>query len=404
MEQEKKEALQQQSEESGLQQGPPQPETEAAKESGKGHLHIVLTKKLLYTVLAAVGGIALVLVLVFTLIIPLGKRIRSSNEISHAVTSYQKGEMSFTEAEKQIREYYFVTAQSNQAFRAYEKLCDAFFDQTVKDLKAGTISYEQAKKKFALLESSVIGNVAQAAKQGRERMIAEYAFEQSEKLAEKGEYQQAIALLREVAEGAEGAGGHEEAQKREAQCIEQWAEALDGQIESMRENNQFEEALAAIEEFEEVGGSDRFSEKSKTLLQEKAEYDRQNPLISAEITSVKDGWLYDRYEYDLTNHLDRVLRKTEIVILIFDENGAPIDSFNGAWDIEDENGKEVVNAETDLEFWGGVQPGETKECYGYADGDAVKYKICVRSAEFEDGETWENPYFKVWLSEEKDRY
>lgn len=51
-----------------------------------------------------------------------------------------------------------------------------------------------------------------------------------------------------------------------------------------------------------------------------------------------------------------------------------------------------------------MQPGETKECYGYADNDAVKYKICVRSAEFEDGETWENPYFKVWLSEEKDRY
>ena len=148
------------------------------------------------------------------------------------------------------------------------------------------------------------------------------------------------------------------------------------------------------------------AEAARTAAEEeKAEYDRQNPLISAEITSAEiDGWVYGRYEYNLTNHSDRVLRKTEIVILIFDENGAPIDSINGAWDIEDENGKEVVNAETDLEFWGGVQPGETKECYGYADGDAVKYKICVRSAEFEDGETWENPYFKVWLSEEKDRY
>lgn len=402
MEQEKKEALQQQSEESGLQQVPPQPETEAAKESGKGPLHIVLTKKLLYTVLAAVGGIALVLVLVFTLIIPLGKRIRSSNEISRAVTSYQKGEMSFTEAEKQIREYYFVTAQSNQAFRAYEKLCELRFDKTEQDYHAGTISYEAAKGELKKFVSARVGAVATEAKSRRDALIAEHAFAQSAALAEEGEYQQAIALLREVAEGA---AGYEEAQKREAQCIEQWAEALDGQIESMRENNQFEEALAAIEEFEEVSGSDRFSEKSKTLLQEKAEYDRQNPLISAEITSAEiDGWLYGRYEYNLTNHSDRVLRKTEIVILIFDENGAPIDSINGAWDIEDENGKEVVNAETDLEFWGGVQPGETKECYGYADGDAVKYKICVRSAEFEDGETWENPYFKVWLSEEKDRY
>lgn len=141
------------------------------------------------------------------------------------------------------------------------------------------------------------------------------------------------------------------------------------------------------------------------MEQEKAEYDRQNPLISAEITSVITwGFSGIRYEYDLTNHSDRVLRKTEIVILTFDENGDPIDFVRSARDIKDENGKEVVNAETDLEYWGGVQPGETKESFGHADGDAVKYKICVRSAEFEDGETWENPYFKVWLSEEKDRY
>ena len=51
-----------------------------------------------------------------------------------------------------------------------------------------------------------------------------------------------------------------------------------------------------------------------------------------------------------------------------------------------------------------MQPGETEEQRALTDNDAVKYKICVRSAEFEDGETWENPYFKVWLSEEKDRY
>ena len=364
-----------------------QPEETAAQETAPAEKRApFLTKKRLIPILAAVAGIALILVLIVTVAIPLGRRMQTAGKIGQTVKAYQSGEMNFAAAEKQVREYCFVSAQSETAFRTYEKLCDAFFDQTVQELKAGTISYEQAKKEFALLESSVIGDVAQAAKQGREKMIAEYAFEQSEKLAEEGEYQQAIALL------------------REAQCIEQWAEALDGQIESMRENNQFEEALAAIEEFEEVSGSDRFSEKSKTLLQEKAEYDRQNPLISAEITSVKDGRLYDRYEYNLTNHSDRVLRKTEIVILIFDENGAPIDSTHGAWDIEDENGKEVVNAETDLELWGGVQPGETKECYGYADGDAVKYKICVRSAEFEDGETWENPYFKVWLSEEKDRY
>jgi len=380
-----------------------QPEETAAQGTAPAEKRApFLTKKRLIPILAAVAGIALILVLIVTVAIPLGRRMQTAGKIGQTVKAYQSGEMNFAAAEKQVREYCFVSAQSKTAFRTYEKLCDAFFDQTVQELKAGTISYEQAKKEFALLESSVIGDVAQAAKQGREKMIAEYAFEQSEKLAEEGEYQQAIALLREVAEGA---AGYEEAQKREAQCIEQWAEALDGQIESMRENNQFEEALAAIEEFEEVSGSDRFSEKSKTLLQEKAEYDRQNPLISAEITSAEiDGWLYGRYEYNLTNHSDRVLRKTEIVILIFDENGAPIDSINGAWDIEDENGKEVVNAETDLEFWGGVQPGETKECYGYADGDAVKYKICVRSAEFEDGETWENPYFKVWLSEEKDRY
>ena len=378
-----------------------QPEETAAQGTAPAEKRApFLTKKRLIPILAAVAGIALILVLSVTVAIPLGRRMQTAGKIGQTVKAYQSGEMNFAAAEKQVREYCFVSAQSKTAFRTYEKLCDAFFDQTVQELKAGTISYEQAKKEFALLESSVIGDVAQAAKQGREKMIAEYAFEQSEKLAEEGEYQQAIALLREVAEGAEG---YEEAQKREGQCIEQWAEALDGQIESMRENNQFEEALAAIEEFEEVSGSDRFSEKSKTLLQEKAEYDRQNPLISAEITSVKDGRLYDRYEYNLTNHSDRVLKKAEAVILIFDENGDPIDSVWGGY-IKDENGKEIINAETETVKEVALQPGETKECYGYADNDAVKYKICVRSAEFEDGETWENPYFKVWLSEEKDRY
>lgn len=401
MEQEKKEALQQQSEESGLQQVPPQPETEAAKESGKGPLHIVLTKKLLYTVLAAVGGIALVLVLVFTLIIPLGKRIRSSNEISRAVTSYQKGEMSFTEAEKQIREYYFVTAQSNQAFRAYEKLCELRFDKTEQDYHAGTISYEAAKGELKKFVSARVGAVATEAKSRRDALIAEHAFAQSAALAEQGEFRQAIELLAEVKEGNEA---YEKAQQQKKGYLDQWAERISGQMDSLRASGDYEEALTQISDYRAFSADDRFDALAQTLSEEKLEYDKEHQLVTAEITSAEiDGWLVNECKYNLTNHSDRVLKKAEAVILIFDENGDPIDSVWGGY-IKDENGKEIINAETDTVKEVALQPGETEEQRALTDNDAVKYKICVRSAEFEDGETWENPYFKVWLSEEKDRY
>ncbi len=379
-----------------------QPEETAAQGTAPAEKRApFLTKKRLIPILAAVAGIALILVLIVTVAIPLGRRMQTAGKIGQTVKAYQSGEMNFAAAEKQVREYCFVSAQSETAFRTYEKLCDAFFDQTVQDLKAGTISYEQAKKEFALLESSVIGDVAQAAKHGREKMIAEYAFEQSEKLAEEGEYQQAIALLAEVKEGNEA---YEKAQQQKKGYLDQWAERISGQMDSLRASGDYEEALTQISDYRAFSADDRFDALAQTLSEEKLEYDKEHQLVTAEITSAEiDGWFVNECKYNLTNHSDRVLKKAEAVILIFDENGDPIDSVWGGY-IKDENGKEIINAETDTVKEVALQPGETEEQRALTDNDAVKYKICVRSAEFEDGETWENPYFKVWLSEEKDRY
>lgn len=399
MEQEKKEALQQQSEESGLQQVPPQPETEAAKESGKGPLHIVLTKKLLYTVLAAVGGIALVLVLVFTLIIPLGKRIRSSNEISRAVTSYQKGEMSFTEAEKQIREYYFVTAQSNQAFRAYEKLCELRFDKTEQDYHAGTISYEAAKGELEKFVSARVGAVATEAKSRRDALIAEHAFAQSAALAEQGEFRQAIELLAEVKEGNEA---YEKAQQQKKGYLDQWAERISGQMDSLRASGDYEEALTQISDYRAFSADDRFDALAQTLSEEKLEYDKEHQLATAEVTEIVQDWFSYDIVYELTNHAGQTLRNVSLVVLLFDENGDPCKTYWTSYNVTYEDEK-VKNSEgiRVKEIAAGISDKWVNSTY--APG-VSKAKICVSQAELESGETWENPYYEVWLAQEKDRY
>lgn len=398
MEQEKKEALQQQSEESGLQQVPPQPETEAAKESGKGPLHIVLTKKLLYTVLAAVGGIALVLVLVFTLIIPLGKRIRSSNEISRAVTSYQKGEMSFTDAEKQIREYYFVTAQSNQAFRAYEKLCELRFDKTEQDYHAGTISYEAAKGEFEKFVSARVGAVAAEAKSRRDALIAEYAFAQSAALAEQGEFRQAIELLAEVKEGNEA---YEKAQQQQKGYLDQWAERISGQMDSLRASGDYEEALTQISDYRAFSADDRFDALAQTLSEEKLEYDKEHQLATAEVTEIVPIWFSATVSIEVANKTDKKIENMTVVWLIFDENGEPTREITEAFAATYKDEKVRNSARGGVEE---LAPREQKIVTYTTAIKACKAKACVQSVEFESGETWENPYYEVWLAQEKDRY
>ena len=95
------------------------------------------------------------------------------------------------------------------------------------------------------------------------------------------------------------------------------------------------------------------------------------------------------------NTSDKVVKEYIVGMLCFDKDGYPV-----VPQYEDSNlvyGRNTTN----------IQPCKTAGANGswtqFSD-TKLYVKACVKSVEYHDGTTWENPYFYYWVTQEQDRY
>ena len=133
-----------------------------------------------------------------------------------------------------------------------------------------------------------------------------------------------------------------------------------------------------------------FEAKLAAVKQAEAYQAESNDYVRITTAAITKGIL----DFELLNNCDRNIKTVSLLVLWFDENGAPINTYevsycpNGKW----------LSAD-DLEI------GETAT-YAYEpiglDPEPATVKYCIDSIEFEDGSLWLNENFYIWVACNRD--
>lgn len=126
---------------------------------------------------------------------------------------------------------------------------------------------------------------------------------------------------------------------------------------------------------------------------------RDNQKISVTNAYSEEGYINNEAFITVKNNTDQVVKGYVVGILMFDNNGYPV---NNTYEIFDGYGN-LRKGKADTP---NIQAGDTYGSLNYWDieGNAYKIKACVISAEFYDDSSWYNEYFDYWFQAEKDKY
>lgn len=104
----------------------------------------------------------------------------------------------------------------------------------------------------------------------------------------------------------------------------------------------------------------------------------------------------DLYEVVVKNNSDKTIKSYEVRMLAWDENGYPLKIKQGF--LDDKGSYEFSGiADTNVNIVPGAVSGKD---YGWElqeDHKIVKTKAIVKSAEFYDGSSWDNPYYEFFI-------
>lgn len=166
------------------------------------------------------------------------------------------------------------------------------------------------------------------------------------------------------------------------------------------------EALGVLKNDADLIAKKTFCETKKTEKEESDKKAKLEELKNNQKVTVQSALAYDdgysfvfrKATVVVRNNTNQVLKDYTVGILMFDNNGYPIEvrySFQGDENLFRGRGQSA-----------NVQPGGTYGSNQYWDieDNATKIKACVIRAEFYDGSTWENEYFNYWLEDNKGRY
>jgi tetratricopeptide (TPR) repeat protein len=180
-------------------------------------------------------------------------------------------------------------------------------------------------------------------------------------------------------------------------------------LDSMISANKYDEALEELNTLLEIGEDAEVTAKidfvtaaQKKYLKEQAKKDQTVVVTGVRVYNANRYSNNMAAEVIIKNNSDKVVKNANIVIASFDKNGYAVN-------IEYPT---LYGAEYDHMLRGSMStinllPGESYGKNRYYDSladEATKAHAIVKSVEFVDGSTWENPYYDYWVEECKDHY
>lgn len=180
-------------------------------------------------------------------------------------------------------------------------------------------------------------------------------------------------------------------------------------LDAMLNANKYEEALEELNTLLEIGEDAEVSAKidfvkaaQKKYMKEQAKKDQLVVVTDVRVFRANRYSNSMAAEVIIKNNSDKVVKNANIVVASFDSNGYAVN-------IEYPT---LYGAEYDHMLRGGMStinllPGESygkNRYYDSFDNTATKAHAIVKSVDFVDGSTWENPYYEYWVEECKDHY
>ncbi|MDQ0160661.1 DUF5780 domain-containing protein [Alkalibacillus salilacus] len=242
------------------------------------------------------------------------------------------------------------------------------------------------------------------------------AFSEGETFMNDGEIHSAISQFQDVNEKDEG--NYEQAQEHINELSQELESDSLNEAKQLANEEDFEEAVNVLEKADRVLDDNddiatlldeydkRLAENKEQERIEEMKKAKSDQLVVVQESNIVEQSaehkaLYpDMLQMILRNESDKTIENMEVRFLVYDEDGYPVKtrpSMSVSGKVHEFRGNaESIN----------VQPGET---FGRENGweiesphDAEEVLSVVKTVDFYDGTTWDNPYYDYWIEEYKD--
>lgn len=299
---------------------------------------------------------------------------------------------------KSIQEWSF---NSNGVKSNIEKFVISKTESYYDDFSAEKITYEEANEKFDIAKDFTSNKDAK--NKADKLHTSRTSYVKAEEYEKNGDTFNAVMEYLKVIEEDKNFNSAKEKIEKNKPSVKQQAIS---QMDDCAAVNDFNTGLKIVYDMEKIFTNDSDINNYKKDFEARKEAHRIQELKDSQKVKVVNAYSYnDGYYYIfrkgtavIQNCSNQVLKEYTVAFLMFDSNGYPVEV---EYSYQGDGNCQLGRAPS-----ANVQPGATygRGYYWDLPDHATKVKACVKSAEFYDGTTWNNPYYDHWLETEKDRY
>lgn len=290
---------------------------------------------------------------------------------------------------------------SNFVKTSIEKFVISKMDDYYNDFSAEKITYDEATENFKTASDFCTNKDAKS--KTDKLQTSRTAFLKAEEYEKSGDTYNAVIEYQKVIEEDKNYNTAKEQIEKNKPAVKK--EAI-SRMDKCAAVNDFNTGLKIVSDMEKIFTNDSDINNYKKDFEVRKEAHRIQELKDSQKVKVVNAYSYnDGYYYIfrkgtavIQNCSNQVLKEYTVAFLMFDSNGYPVEV---EYSYQGDGNCQLGRAPS-----ANVQPGATygRGYYWDLPDHATKVKACVKSAEFYDGTTWNNPYYDHWLETEKDRY
>ena len=282
----------------------------------------------------------------------------------------------------------------------------AEINSITQDFKDQKITEEEAADRLNVIyECGVMRSDAlRASGDVKELQSSRDAFQSGSEYMEAKDYGNAINQFSLVIEED---ANYQKAQENIESLKSSYKEQVLGEVEAAVGNKEFEEAAANLDEaLQFLPNDDELLKKQEEVHTKQGEqYKREQKVTvkSAKFVEQDSTYKYlypDMIQVIIHNGSGKTIKEMQVGLLAYDKNGYPLkreglNSFDEVY--------EFVGYALDVNILDGQDFGSDKGWELKPYSGISQALACVKTVEFYDGTTWENPYYDFWIEEYKEQ-
>jgi tetratricopeptide (TPR) repeat protein len=288
-------------------------------------------------------------------------------------------------------------------------------DSTLNDYQSNKIDYSTAMNSISLVEDTnlTIGNLESVKESINQIKKSRTAYAAGLEFEESKDYMNALKEYRKVIESD---SNYKNINDRIVDVSSKLKDQVLAEAESLAKKKKYEEIIQIVNEaitvLNEDTDLDVVAEKYSVLLEKSHIKDYKSKqkvivtnteiLIQTDNDNLKAAFP-DLMSAVIKNKSKQTIVSYEVGFLAFDRKGKPI-KIHWQLDLSSEIDYERVATADDVRIISGSSYGQDRGWKLTTDHKISKVLACVKTATFNNGKTWTNPYYEYWLDEYMNKY